>query len=123
MSSCGKGQFAGLTKGRFESNTLARSPAAAAKDPLDFQKADGAYSSAANGIPVLQRRGAVFLACHNQVWEIAGNRIQAGVNPDRLSHEAMAAEFSNHLIAGVVLTPGAIGTLPELLLKGFTYAK
>lgn len=35
----------------------------------------------------------------------------------------MAAELSKQLIAGVVLTPGAIGTLPELLLKGFTYAK
>lgn len=118
-----KYQFAKLTKDKFESNTLAKLPAAAASDPLDFQKADGLYSSAANSIPVLQRRGAVFIACHNQVWEVTAGRIQAGVNPDRLSHEAMAAELSNHLIAGVVLSPGAIGTLPELLLKGFTYAK
>jgi hypothetical protein len=49
--------------------------------------------------------------------------MKAGINPDRLSHEAMAAEFTNHLIVGVVLSPGAIGTLPELQMKGFTYAK
>ena len=118
-----KYQFAKLTKGKFETNTLAGVPAAAASDPLDFEKADGLYSPAANSIPVLQRRGAVFIACHNQVWEITAGRIQAGVNPDRLSHEAMAAEFTNHLIAGVVLSPGVIGTLPELQLKGFSYAK
>lgn len=118
-----KYQFAKLTKDKFESNTLARLPAAAASDPLDIQKADGLYSSAANSIPVLQRRGAVFIACHNQVWEITAGRIQAGVNPDHLSHEALAAEFTNHLIADVVLSPGAIGTLPELLQRGFTYAK
>ena len=118
-----KYQFAKLTKGKFETNMLARVPVAAASDPLDFEKADGLYSPAANSIPVLQRRGAVFIACHNQVWEITAGRIQAGVNPDRLSHEAMAAEFTNHLIAGVVLSPGVIGTLPELQLKGFSYAK
>ena len=119
-----KYQFAKLTKGKFETNTLAKLPAmATAGDPRDFQKADGLYSPDANGIPVLQRRGAVFIGCHNEVWEITGGRLQAGVNPDRLSHEAMAAEFTNHLIAGVVLSPGAIGTLPELQMKGFTYAK
>lgn len=119
-----KYQFAKLTKGKFETNTLARLPAmTATSDPLDFQKADGLYAADANSIPVLQRRGAVFIGCHNQVWELTGSRLQAGINPDRLSHEAMAAEFTNHLIAGVVLSPGAIGTLPELQMKGFTYAK
>ncbi|MBW9247856.1 MAG: transcriptional initiation protein Tat, partial [Acidithiobacillus ferriphilus] len=35
----------------------------------------------------------------------------------------MAAEFTNHLIPGVILTPGIVGTLPELELAGFQYAK
>ncbi len=118
-----KYQLAKLTKGKFETNTLAKLPAAAGADPADFQKTDGLYSPDANGIPVLQRRGAAFIACHNEVWEVTGGRIRAGANPDRLSHEAMAAEFTNHLIAGVVLSPGAIGTLPELQMKGFAYAK
>jgi hypothetical protein len=35
----------------------------------------------------------------------------------------MAAEFTNHLIPGAVLTPGIVGTLPELMLAGYQYAK
>ncbi len=118
-----KYEFAKLTKAKLDTNTFSKVPDAGTHGFDDVQKADGFYSSEANSIPVLQRRGAVFIACHNQVWEITGARIKAGVNPDGLSHEAMAAEFTNHLIAGVVLSPGAIGTLPELLRKGFTYAK
>lgn len=118
-----KYRFAQLTDGKFASNTLIRPPRGAQGDGRDVQRPDGLYSPAANAIPVLQRRGAVFVACHNQVWEIAGRRIEAGVNPDRLSHEALAAELTNHLIPGVVLSPGAIGTLPELQAAGFHYAK
>jgi hypothetical protein len=39
-----------------------------------------------------------------------------------LSHDALAAELTNHVIAGVVLTPGMSGTLPELQRAGFNYA-
>lgn len=49
--------------------------------------------------------------------------IAAGNNPDHLSAEAMSAELSNHLIPGVVLTPGAVGTLVELASAGFAYAR
>ena len=118
-----KYRFAQLTDGKFASNTLMRPPRGMQGDVRDVQKVDGPYSPAANAIPVLQRRGAVFVGCHNQVWEIAGRRIEAGVNPDRLSHEALAAELTNHLIPGVVLSPGAIGTLPEFQAAGFHYAK
>jgi hypothetical protein len=45
------------------------------------------------------------------------------VNPDRRSHEEIAAEFTNHLINGVVLTPGIVATIPELQLAGFHYVK
>ena len=76
-----------------------------------------------NSIIVLQRRGAVFLACHNEVWELTMGLHSKGINPDHLSHEEMAAEFPNHLIPGVVLTPGIVGTLPELQLAGYQYAK
>lgn len=62
-----KHQFAKLTKGKFETNTLVELPAAAASDPLDFQKADGLYSPDANSIPVLQRRGVIFIGRHNEV--------------------------------------------------------
>jgi hypothetical protein len=48
--------------------------------------------------------------------------IATGVNPDELAHDALAAELTNHLIAGVVLTPGIAGTLSELQRGGFDYA-
>ena len=84
---------------------------------------DGAYSPHNNSIPALQRRGAVFMGCHNAIWEISERLLKAGVNPDKLSHEAMVAELTNHMIPGVILTPGMVGTLPELAAAGFSFAK
>lgn len=118
-----KYRLADLTKGKFQSNTPARLPGGLRADPRDVQRGDGIYGAEGSTIPVLQRHGAVFMACHNQVWEMAAGRLRAGVNPDRLSHEALVAELTNHLIDGVILTPGAIGTLPELQAAGFAYAK
>jgi hypothetical protein len=48
--------------------------------------------------------------------------IREGSNPDKLSHEALAAELTNHLIPDAVLTPGAVAALLELQLAGFQYA-
>ncbi len=48
--------------------------------------------------------------------------MKADINPDKLSREAMAAELTNHLIPGAVLTPGIVGTLPEFQLAGFFFA-
>ena len=45
-----------------------------------------------------------------------------GTNPDKLSLAALAAELTNHLVDGVILIPGAAGTLPELQQVGFHYA-
>ena len=118
-----KYQLAKLTRRKLESNTLAKTSEAAAADPADFQKAQGAFSPRDNSIPALQRRGAVFITRHNTIWELSAGRLKAGINPDHLSLQAMAAEFTNHLIDGVVPSPGAIGTLPELQRAGFDYAK
>jgi hypothetical protein len=41
----------------------------------------------------------------------------------KLPHEALAAELTNHLVAGAVLIPGAAATMPELQQVGFHYAK
>ncbi len=113
--------LARLAGAAFKSNTLIVDKAAAA-DPAQYQAADGPFSAQANSIPALQRRGVVFLACHNAIWELAGRLIGGGANPDALSHPALAAELTNHLIPGVVLTPGAVATLPELQDAGFHYA-
>ena len=55
--------------------------------------------------------------------EQAGALIEKGMNPDGLSQEALAADMTNHLVEGVVLTPGAVATLPELQRVGFYCAK
>ncbi len=104
-------------------NTFLKAPPASDHDPKDYQNADGAFSPRANSIQGLQRRGAFFLACHNAVWELCEKLIATGSNPDHLSAEAMCAELSNHLVPGAILTPGAVGTLVELVSAGFAYAR
>lgn len=73
-------------------------------------------------IPALQERGVVFMACHNAIWEVTAKLIASGKNPDHASHEAVAAELTNHLVDGIVLTPGIVATIPELQQAGFHYA-
>jgi hypothetical protein len=117
-----KYQLAKLTGGKFQSNTLVAEQKGATADPKDYENPDGAFSPHDNSIPALQRRSVVFLACHNAIWEFAEKLIATEVNPDHLSHDALAAELTNHLIAGAVLTPGMVGTLVELQRSGFNYA-
>ena len=109
--------------GKITRNSFIDEQKGAAVDPKDFENPDGVNSPHNNSIPALQRRGAVFLGCHNSIWEVSERLIASGVNPDKLSHEAMAAELTNRLVPGVVLTPGIVGTLPELQLAGFSFAK
>lgn len=104
-------------------NSFLKAPVAADHDPKDYQNAGGAFSPRANSVEGLQRRGAIFLACHNAVWELSEKLIATGSNPDHLSPEALCAELSNHLVPGVILTPGAVGTLVELASSGFAYAR
>jgi len=115
--------LAKLAGGNATKNRFVAATAASAQDPTNYQNAKGPFSPSANSIEGLQRRGAVFLACHNAAWELAERLIAAGTNPDHLAADAMCAELSNHLIPGVVLTPGAVGTLVELASAGFAYAR
>jgi hypothetical protein len=101
---------------------VALSPAASA-DPKDYQNPDGPFSAKANGIQALQQRGAVFMACHNAIWELAERLVDSGTNPDKLDTGQLAAELTNHLIPDVILTPGAVATLTELSRSGFAYAR
>ena len=117
-----KYKLGSLTHGKAKTNTWIKTPPAAAADPAAIEDAKGVYSPADNSITVLQQRGAVFLACHNAIWELTGHLHAKGNNPDKLSHEQMAAEFTNHLVPGVVLTPGIVATLVELEDAGYRYA-
>jgi intracellular sulfur oxidation DsrE/DsrF family protein len=107
---------------KFQTNTLIIEQKAAAADPANYEDPAGVFSSEDNSIPALMRRGVVFMCCHNAIWEQAAALIRAGVNPDSLSHAALAAELTNHLVDGVVLIPGAGGTMLELQQVGFHYA-
>jgi hypothetical protein len=115
-----------LTKiagGNIRSNSFIVVPAAASHDPADFQSPEGAFSPKGNNIAVLQRRGVVFLACHNAIWELAERLIAADQNPDRLAIDALAAELTNHLIPGAILTPGVVPTMVKLQIAGFVYTR
>src|SRR4029077_6254396 len=92
---------------------------AAAADPASYEGPTGPFSGEDNSIPALMRRGVVFMSCHNAIWEHAAALIKFDINPDKLSHSAIAAELTNHLVDGAVLIPGATGTLPELQRVGF----
>jgi hypothetical protein len=118
-----KYQLGKIAGGTISSNTFIALPAASAHDSTDFQASDGAFSSKDNSITVLQRRGAVFLACHNAIWELAERLASTGQNPDHLSVDAITAELTNHLIPDVVLTPGIVATLVDMQYAGFAYSR
>jgi hypothetical protein len=118
-----KYQLTQLAGGEFKTNTLIIEQKPVAADPANYEDPAGPFSGDDNSIPALMRRGVVFLSCHNAIWEQAAALIKIGINPDGLSHAALAAELTNHLVDGAVLIPGAAGTLPELQQVGFHYAK
>jgi hypothetical protein len=95
--------LAKLTGGKFASNTFIVAGAGDAQDP---------------SIPTLMKRGVVFMACHNAIWAAAGRAIAGGF---KATQEEAAADLTNHLLPGVILTPGALGTLPVLQGADFRY--
>src|SRR5258708_29503035 len=64
-----KYQLSKLAGPAFATNTLITERSAASADPKNYQDPDGAFSPNNNSIPALQRRGAVFFACHNSILE------------------------------------------------------
>jgi len=117
-----KYKLAALAGAEFKTNTLMLAKAASAAFS-DYEDSKSVFGPVGDTIPALQERGVVFLACHNAIWELTAKLIDRGTNPDHLSHEAVAAELTNHLIDGIVLTPGVVATIPELQQAGFHYAK
>jgi hypothetical protein len=117
-----KYQLTRLAGDEFRTNTPILERKSAAADSVNYEDPAGPFSGEDNSIPALMRRGVVFMSCHNAIWEHAGALIKFDINPDKLSHAALAAELTNHLVDGAVLIPGATGTLPELQQVGFHYA-
>jgi hypothetical protein len=116
-----KYELATLAVAKFKTNTLIVPKAATAVFAAD-ETPRSVFGPAGNTIPALQERGAVFLACHNAIWEVTAKLVEAGKNPDHKSHGEIAAELTNHLVDGVVLTPGIAATILELQQAGFHYA-
>jgi hypothetical protein len=116
-----KYELAALAGPRCKTNTLAMAkPAPTAF--ADVENPESVFGPDGDTIPALQERGVVFLACHNAIWEVTSKLVATGKNRDHASQEAVAAELTNHLIDGVVLTPGIVATIPELQQVGFHYA-
>ncbi len=118
-----KYDFSKMTKDKQKTNSFIAAAPPSRENPEDFNNPEGPFSPHDNSIAVLQKRGAVFLACHNAVWELSMKLHAKGPNPDNLAHPQMAAELTNHLIPAVILTPGIVGTIPQLQLAGFHYIK
>jgi len=116
-----KYELAALAGPKFKTNTLIV-PKPAPASFAESEDPNSVFGSDGDTIPALQERGVVFLACHNAIWEVTARLIASGKNPDHASHETVAAELTNHLIDGVVLTPGIVATIPELQQVGFHYA-
>ena len=117
-----KYQLATMAGHEFKVNTLI-DPKDVPTDRPAHEDPTSVFGSDGDTIPALQQRGVVFLACHNAVWEQTAKLLKKGINPDKLSPEALAAELTNHVIEGVVVTPGIVGTIQELQKAGFDYAK
>jgi hypothetical protein len=117
-----KYRLTSLAGDEFKTNTLITERKSVAADSSDYEDPAGSFSGEDNSISALMRRGVVFMSCHNAIWEQAAVLLKSDINPDKLSHDALAAELTNHLVDGAVLIPGAAGTLPELQQVGFHYA-
>ena len=118
-----KYDLAKLAGGTFKSNTLITEPTPAGGDAKQFQDPAGPFSAHGNNIPTLQRRGVVFLGCHNAIWETAQKLVAANQNPDGLPLDALAADLTNHVLPSVIVTPGVVATVAELEHGGFQYAR
>ena len=112
-----------LLGGKPDKNSFIVLPEGASHDPANYEDTKGAFSAPGNSVTTLQKRGAVFLVCHNAIWEHCQRLISMEINPDKLTIDEMCAEISNQLIPGTILTPGAVGTLVELATAGFSYAR
>ena len=117
-----KYKLAQQTGGAFEQNSFLADPDFPASDVNNPANTQGLYTDAGNFVPTLQKRGAVFLGCHNAIWELGTALLKAGINPDKLSHEELAADLTNNLIPGAISTPGNEAMIGKFEESGFVYS-
>jgi intracellular sulfur oxidation DsrE/DsrF family protein len=89
--------------------------------PADaLQDLGGFYGPQNNNVTSLQRRGAVFVACHDSIHAISRTLAQSSASSR--SANDIAADLTNNLIPGAVLVPSVVGFMVDLQKKGFTFA-
>jgi intracellular sulfur oxidation DsrE/DsrF family protein len=81
------------------------------------ERSDPYYSD--NSIEGLQRRGVLFLICHNTIHGQAGQVSSSEQNTEHLSTDAIVADIQAHTIPGALLVPSAVGELVRLQDKGY----
>jgi intracellular sulfur oxidation DsrE/DsrF family protein len=67
----------------------------------------------------LQRRGVLFLICHQTIHAHAGQIAASEQNVDQQTAADIAAEIQKHLVPGALLVPSAVGELVRIQDKGF----
>lgn len=113
-----KYDFASRTVGIAKKNSFIIEKAGVAPSD-DRHDIAGFYGAENNNITSLQRRGVVFLGCHDSIHAIARSlQAKTGTDPD-----VIAADLTNHMIPGVVLVPSVVAFLAEIQRAGFSYAK
>lgn len=89
---------------------------APASVPTD--RANPYYSD--TSIQGLQRRGVLFLACHQTIHGHAGAlAADTGRNMDKLSAAQILTEIATHLVPGALMIPAGVGELVRLQDKGY----
>jgi hypothetical protein len=106
---------------KFPKNTLIVEKAGASHTD-SVEDVGGFYGPANNNVISLQRRGAVFIACHDSIFAIA-RMLQTSNPADIGSVNAIAADLTNNLIQDAVLVPSVVSFMVDLQSKGFTYSK
>jgi intracellular sulfur oxidation DsrE/DsrF family protein len=116
-----KYKFAAKTDGKLTSNTLiTERPGVSPSD--DIQNLNGYYGPNNNNIVTLQRRGMVFVACHDSIHAISRG-LHAVPEFSGVSADEIAADLTNSLVPGAVLVPSVVAFIAELQRAGYSYAK
>lgn len=113
--------LAALAGPKFATNTLIVEKTGASRSD-SVEDVAGFYGPANNNVTSLQRRGAVFIACHDSIHAIS-RALQSSAGRPAASADRIAADLTNNLIPDVVLVPSVVSFMVDLQSRGFTYSK
>jgi hypothetical protein len=106
---------------KFARNTLIIEKAGASPND-NIEDVAGFYGPSNNNVISLQRRGAVFIACHDSIHAIA-RMVQSTPASQGNSADKIAADLTNNLIPDAVLVPSVVSFMANLQDRGFSYSK